>query len=323
MEPLLVKLPMPGPLGHVNSYLLSTTEGMVLVDLGYPSEEAWSTLHKTIEREKVVWVAITHHHLDHGGNWRRLKAMGLRPAIMDAELKEIEQFSSPTFGRELSSYFQENGADSSIMEYASSIPERYGSLYQGLEGDTLRDGVKVRIGETDIIPVWTPGHTGGHTCFLARGKLISGDHVLQGITPNVSSRLPDDDPLGNYLRSLEKVVSLSPDFVFPAHGSPYNKLMERAQEIEAHHLERLNEIIRVLKQPSTAFQVSSLISWYRPWDELSQFDRFMAFGETLAHLHRLEREGLVSSRTHNGIKFYFPEADLSHHGRPQWRIITR
>ncbi|BBD73763.1 hypothetical protein HS1genome_2152 [Sulfodiicoccus acidiphilus] len=302
-----IELPMPGPLKYVNSYLFAADEGLGLIDFGMPTEEAWGSLKSALRGRKVVWASFTHHHVDHSGNWRKVrKDLGVSFTLMDRELKEIEELSRPSFGRELSSFFAENGALRDLAEYASTISTRYSALYEGLEvEETLRDGETVKLGDIEVTPLWTPGHTPGHTCFLVGDSLLSGDHVLWSVTPNVSSMREDDDPLGDYLQSLRRVDHLSISLVLPAHGPPFHDLRTRIGQLISHHNTRLKEVLAALKRgPLSAQDVASSISWYRPWDNLSAFDKFMAFGETVSHLHRLEKSGLVERILQNGVVRY-------------------
>ena len=55
--------------------------------------------------------------------------------------------------------------------------------------------------------------------------LISGDHLLGDITPNISCYSSDGDPLGDYLASLEKVRRLDIRIVLPEHPPPREKAL--------------------------------------------------------------------------------------------------
>src|SRR5438876_292773 len=72
----------------------------------------------------------------------------------------------------------------------------------------LRDGQRPDIPGWDLTAVWTPGHSPGHLCFWepANQLMLTGDCVLPRITPNVNlNPQTGDDPLGDYLRSLERL----------------------------------------------------------------------------------------------------------------------
>jgi glyoxylase-like metal-dependent hydrolase (beta-lactamase superfamily II) len=167
--------------------------------------------------------------------------------------------------------------------------------------------------------VWTPGHTPGHLCFFDESAdlLLSGDHVLPRISPNISL-LPggDADPLGDYLTSLERVGKLDAAEVLPAHEYRFAGLPDRTEDLRRHHAARLHEIeLVVLARPGvTTWQVAEQLTWSRRWTELGPQRRF-ALGETLAHLVRLAELGRLE-RSDTGIDRWWP-AGAGADGRPR------
>jgi glyoxylase-like metal-dependent hydrolase (beta-lactamase superfamily II) len=155
--------------------------------------------------------------------------------------------------------------------------------------------------------IWTPGHSPGHVCFFSETHklLLSGDHVLPRITPNISvhSQQPSN-PLGDYLESLLKVQNLGTEEVLPAHEYRFADLDSRLEALIAHHGERLNEIEQVIGEypGSTAWDITLKLHWSRPWDQIESFMQRQANGETLAHcvlleLHdRIRRQGSMPAR---------------------------
>ena len=115
--------------------------------------------------------------------------------------------------------------------------------------------------------IWTPGHTSGHICLwdAERKAIMTGDHVLDPISPNVSlSRERQGNPLGEYLQSLRKVAELDADLVLPAHGEPFNGVARRVRELLAHHDEREQEVLDAVSHGTrTAYQVASALPWTR------------------------------------------------------------
>ena len=62
--------------------------------------------------------------------------------------------------------------------------------------------------------------------------LLSGDHLLPGITPPVTfERGFDADPLRSYLTSLRAVADLRPRTVLPGHGTPFGDPQGRIEAI--------------------------------------------------------------------------------------------
>jgi glyoxylase-like metal-dependent hydrolase (beta-lactamase superfamily II) len=148
--------------------------------------------------------------------------------------------------------------------------------------------------------VHTPGHTPGHLCFVDERsrRLFSGDHVLPRITPNISVQRADPvGPLEDYLGSLAKVRDLDVEEVLPAHEWRFKGLPERVDAIAAHHERRLAELLAVIRErPGCApWELAGHLTWSRPWNQYDGQMRIFAVTETAAHVHQLERRGLVAS----------------------------
>ena len=109
----------------------------------------------------------------------------------------------------------------------------------------FEDGKDIDLPGWSLRTIWTPGHSPGHVCFYSddRKLLLSGDHVLPRITPNISAHTQQAaDPLGDFLASLSKLQGLETDEVLPAHEYRFSDLAGRLDEMIAHHDDRLDEI---------------------------------------------------------------------------------
>ena len=128
--------------------------------------------------------------------------------------------------------------------------------------------------------------------------LISSDHILQRISPNIGLYAQQSgDPLGEYLRSLQRVRDLPVKQVLPGHGAPFTDLAGRVNALVAHHEQRLQEMVHVLAdEEQTAYGLASHLSWRgseQGWQRLLPFDRLAALNETLAHLEYLTNQRQV------------------------------
>ena len=159
----------------------------------------------------------------------------------------------------------------------------------------IEDGDKLEVPGWDVQAIWTPGHSPGHLCFWEAGHrlMLSGDHVLPRITPNVSLHPQSgEDPLGQFLDSLDKVGVYDAEEVLPAHEHRFVNLAGRVSQLKAHHEERLVEALDVIRSGSdTAWDIAGKMSWSRPWNRIEGFMRRAAVTEIFAHLRLLERRG--------------------------------
>jgi glyoxylase-like metal-dependent hydrolase (beta-lactamase superfamily II) len=67
--------------------------------------------------------------------------------------------------------------------------------------------------------VFTPGHTSNHMCYALaeENALFTGDHVMGWSTSVIA---PPDGNMGDYMRSLEKLIARDDAVLYPTHGSP-------------------------------------------------------------------------------------------------------
>jgi glyoxylase-like metal-dependent hydrolase (beta-lactamase superfamily II) len=178
----------------------------------------------------------------------------------------------------------------------ASMPVR-GFVWATTPDVLIEDGDKPEVPGWDLQAIWTPGHSPGHLCFYEAGNrlMLSGDHVLPRITPNISFHpQAGPNPLGDYLNSLERVGAYETDEVLPAHEYRFDDLQARVGALIAHHHARFEEVLTGIRSgDTTSWAIAGHMTWNRPWAEIQGFMRRAAVGETLAHLHYLESRGVI------------------------------
>ncbi|MFR5616790.1 MAG: MBL fold metallo-hydrolase [Eggerthella lenta] len=161
----------------------------------------------------------------------------------------------------------------------------------------LHEGDVLRAGSFSFEVIETPGHDPWHICLYEpdRKLMIIGDHVLERITPSVSSWFPAYNALEEFLESLGKMYLYDVDLVLPAHGTPYTGLRERVMFLIAHHGERLQELYDLVAAGhDDIVSISSHAKWrYENWNEWPLDQKFFSMGETMAHLVHLVCEGKI------------------------------
>ncbi len=316
-----LQVPIPNnPLGWINTYLVKTPAGALLVDTGWNTQEAFDSLARQLAETETAWsdlryIVITHAHPDHYGLVGRL----VEHTRAELVIHEIEKwFLEPRYLRsqellrEMDDWLRING----VPEDARPLLQRASMAMLGLVSVAMPDhvvygGEHLRLGDFDLEVLWTPGHSRGHICLYERRRriLFSGDHVLLKTTPNVSMHVQTvGNPLADYLNALHRVAALPVDLVLPSHGQVFTDLPRRVVEIEQHHEQRKREILAALaEQPRTAYGIASVISWSTggvPWEQLPPFLRRMAVTETLAHLELFFAQGLVTKTLEDGVVLY-------------------
>jgi len=168
------------------------------------------------------------------------------------------------------------------------------------EAKFLSEGQTLTYGDYTFVCVETPGHTLGHICLyeISKKNFISGDHVLIDITPNIQCWNDYENPLKNYINSLEKICEFDVDLVLPGHRRWFTDLKSRVDELISHHEKRLDEICDILdKAPQSAYKIAAKMSWdikASNWNEFPIAQQWFATGEALSHLRFLEEKREIS-----------------------------
>ena len=319
------KLPLPAKrfsTEYVNTYLVRGNNGYLLVDTGWNTSEAFASLQKQmaeigIDFKDITQIVITHIHPDHYGLSGRLKQMSHAKLILhhlDKKLIKSRYINMDKLLRQINQWLQSNGAPNNELDELRTASVRMSQFVATVSPDiTLRDGEIITNGLFSFKALWTPGHSPGHICLYEPNRkiLISGDHVLTTITPNVGLHpQSSENPLGDYINSLNRLKQLDVDLVLPGHEELFTDLRTRVDETLQHHEDRNLEILKsITADPKTAYQIAREISWKTGkgdagWQSLPPLHKRMAILEILAHLKTMVIDGRVDKSSRNGIIFY-------------------
>lgn len=300
---LQIRLPMAGnPLRAINGYLVEDDDGYTLIDCGWKTDDVFAALREGLAEHGLALtdirrLLITHFHFDHYGLAGTLLAAGVPTLAMHA----LDWETAQEHGRDpiaadavADAWIERNGLRGEQSPEDDLQHRRYDLVPPTR---LLEDGEQ--IGR--LTAIWTPGHSPGHLCFhdTVSGKLFSGDHVLDPITPHVGLwREGRGDALGDYIRSLERLAAFAVNGVLPAHGEPFPDLDRRVAELLAHEAKREEQVLAALAQaPASAAGIARLLPWRRRgdrFDQLSSAHQQFAVAETLAHLEHLRTRGFVT-----------------------------
>ena len=296
------EIPLPkNPLKSVNSYLIRGQERDLIVDTGMNRDECMMAMQLCLEELRVdlskTQFFITHFHVDHLGLLARLIT---ERSVVYFNQPDAERFRSKTRWDDIIHFTLLHGFPEDELR---TILNYHPAYQYGLKTDVaftiLRDGDTLPAGNYVWKCIETPGHSKGHMCLYEPNEkiLLSGDHILKDITPTIQLRSEGENPLKDYLSSLEKIFRLDVRIVLPGHRSVFDSCQERIRELEQHHEERSREVLSILERGcQNAFQVASKMSWdisYASWDLFPVMQKWFATGETIAHLKYLEERGRV------------------------------
>ncbi|GIH36880.1 MBL fold metallo-hydrolase [Microbispora amethystogenes] len=313
VRPGLWSIPVPipiNPLRYVLVYALEVPDGVVIIDAGWNTGEAYDALVAGLgtagyEITDVKAVLVTHIHPDHYGLAGRVREVsgawiGLHPA--DARLirgRYDDAAIDDLVEQERALLLRCGVPDLTAQELAGASVMLRQFVTMAAPDRLIEDGDRLDLPGWDLRAVWTPGHSPGHLCFAEpeRRLLFSGDHVLARITPMVAVHPQSPpNPLADYLDALRAVGKLDVEEVLPAHEYRFLELDARVDHVIAHHEERLAEIRRVVADGDgpACWDIATRLSWSRPWETIPTHMRRTANGETLAHLVWLEHRGQVT-----------------------------
>jgi len=298
-----MRFALPFRLDHVNIYLLEDGPGWAVIDTGIGNAETealWTAaLGGILGSRPVTRIIATHFHPDHAGmaGWlcERTGAplamsqteyltslvMQMRPDMLESEPYE--------------SFYRDHGLSAEVTARLLGSGHVYLRMLTGLPRTFRRlvAGETLEIGGRQ----WDVLTAGGHSpeqvmlhCAADR-LLLAADQIMVRISPNISVQAmdPQGDPLGIYMRSLQRFKdSVDADtFVLPGHHLPFHGLHQRADELLAHHLARCDAILAACRgEGRTAAELVPVV-FGRAIEDPHQMG--FAFSEALAHINYLER----------------------------------
>ena len=298
-----LRMPLPFDLDHINLYLIKDDGGWAILDTGIgtnTTEKLWEQIFAQLDAP-ITRVIVTHMHPDH---------VGMAGYLVERfRVKLHMSFSEYFVCRALTAgprgadnwqdldYLRKCGMPQEYIDRAAENKGGIGKVVKPLplqfsrlsEGDVLTmAGIewKVMIGR---------GHSPEHACLYASSinTLISGDHILPEITPNIGaySTEPDIDSLSMYLSTLDQFKSLpSETHVLPSHKLPFTGLHTRVDELKAHHASHLDNLMAFCTEPRTVKDVMPVMFQRR----LNPHNMFFAIAEALSHMNYLTNIGKLS-----------------------------
>ena len=308
ITPYLWRLPLPVPFaeGNVNCYLFTGQE-TILVDTGPRTRAAWAALQAHFETLEVSisdlrHVIVTHAHVDHHGSldWLLERAPQARVHCHRFAAPAIGEFENQiaTRAAELPALMRLWGI---VLDDVDALIALYGGFGKmgrsvGMACIDVLTGSHATLALGDHTLQWhhTPGHSDGHIVLHdARGDgvVITGDHVLEHITPNPGVTTGEHEGrktgLGDYLESLHATSTLKAALALPGHGEPFGDLAGRCRAILAHHAQRAERILALVRhRPRTVFDLVPQM-----WGELPPLEIYLGCREVHGHLELLVEGG--------------------------------
>ncbi len=284
------------------AHLVLSSEGLFLVDVGsgFPEsnadlragiERAGQALGRSLSLSDVDAILITHGHIDHFGGLPFVREQTQAPVyVHELDVRVLSRFEERTAltTRDLGIFLQRAGVRE---ERRRQLMEMYGfarGFYRSVEVDHVLYGEE-RVGPFEV---WhTPGHCPGHVCLRVDDVLLVGDHVLPHTSPHLSPEsITRYTGLGHYLDALGQLVERAQGIrvALGGHEAPMWDIRARAKEIRARHMEKMQEVLAICKEPKTIAEIS-----LARYNRRHGYEVLLALTETGAHVEYLYERGYL------------------------------
>ena len=258
----------PGPFTYkgTNTYIVGQGADLALIDPGPDDEAHFAATMQAIGKKRLTTVIITHTHRDHtDGMPRLLAATGAKTCGFGRTARARGTTKTSPSGTEFVD-----------LDFKPDIVLKDGARFQG-------DGFA-------LTALHTPGHAPDHLCFALEGTplLFSGDHVMSW---NTSVVAPPEGNMGDYMRSLDKLVNRTDEVYLPGHGGRLYQPQRVVKAFIIHRKMREQSILECIKDgKATIADIVPIV--YRGLDP-----RLLGAAalSVAAHVEHLIEAGLVSS----------------------------
>ncbi|HYM24690.1 MAG TPA: MBL fold metallo-hydrolase [Vicinamibacterales bacterium] len=205
--------PMTGAGNH--TYLVADGNGSaVLVDAGVGKPDHLEDLSRALTslRSELRTVIVTHGHADHASG----------AAAIAAAHPRAEFLKKPWPGQD--------------------------ATYR-VDWKPIGEGSRIAVGIADLLVVETPGHSPDHIALwhAASRTILTGDLLVAGSSVMIHTSRGGN--LAEYLRSLDRILSLKPAVLLPAHGAIVDTPKRAADLIRGyidHRLTRERQVLDAL-----------------------------------------------------------------------------
>lgn len=227
----MLRSPTLPPARHTNIYVIGGAE-LVVIDPGSPYEDEQAVLEGCLatlaaDGRRVRAVFLTHHHIDHASGAAALAARLGVPIAAHPVTAELLAGRAPV------TRLIHDG-DVEVLPAHGDVPER-----------------RLRA-------IFTPGHAPGHHVFHEEttGFTVTGDMVAGLGTILID---PPEGDMILYLASLERMRSLAPRALLPAHGPVLAAADAVLVHYGRHRLAREARVVAALTARAAPATIAALV----------------------------------------------------------------
>ena len=316
-----------------NVYFVDDGDRLIMVDCGSGNPASSdnlvsgirsieSELGRKLALEDLDAILITHGHMDHFGGLRFVREHTKCPVgihELDRAVLAHHEERVVVASKQLRVFLGRSGVSQSTVDGLMAMYLYPKGRFKSVEVDFFLEpgeGIEVPAHEEtgargfhiDAEVIHTPGHCPGQVCLRFDDILLTADHVLSRITPHQSPEsITLNMGLGHYLDALDLIATVDGIKIgLGGHEEPFSNVPERALEIKELHLQRLDEILAVCREPKTTAEISqSMFGGRNGYDVLLALEEAGAHVEYLHQLGRLVAANLdeIDDQDHPVIRY--------------------
>ena len=216
--------------GVVYPLLIIDGNELILIDTGFPGQ--FQSLRNAIEDsgfhvEDITGIILSHHHVDHIGSIKEIKAASPNLIVMVHE-KELPYLKSGQISAKALDHFMGKKANFPVLkeQHRKFFDFFSDPAYRRVDADkTLSDG-EILPFAGGMLVIHTPGHTPGHICLyiISEKLLFAGDaiNLTDGKLTGAMGGFSQDITLAD--KSFEKALNYNPQTVICYHGGIYKNM---------------------------------------------------------------------------------------------------
>ncbi|HXC79228.1 MAG TPA: MBL fold metallo-hydrolase [Candidatus Acidoferrum sp.] len=297
----VIRLSLPFQHGFVNSYLVLGTDGPRLIDTGSASSLESSQLVAHLAAlgmtvDDIRAILLTHSHQDHVG----MAAQIARASGATVLIHRLEMVGDSTFAsvQPPQSWLSQHG----LPEARSLTPRQESEAPPRVQ--LVSGGETIPFGPLKLELHWTPGHSPGLISAFdrERGLLFSTDHLLRASTPLAIRQQVDDDPVQQYMHSLDVIQGLPAKRVLPGHGRSFADVDAAIADARRAQLGWLESIwAAVPLEGATTLEIAKRMTWIAARQPA---EVWLAVARAAAYLQHLEMRGRLRHEAGPPVKFF-------------------